>query len=231
MFEVGWSEILVIAIVLIVVVGPKDLPRMLRAFGKATSRFRATAGEFRRQFDEALKEADLEDVKNLVDDARRLDPRVNIRKALDPVRTIGDEIRTSLKDSTTPKASASAKTSTDEMQPLPQEASVESLVAAAPLPSLPDTPPIVAAPVRKAAKPAGKATKAQSAKQASVATPAPKPVKAAKAAPAKAEAAKPVAAKPAKTAKTAPTKTVAPAKKATAKPASSKKADSKETEA
>ena len=100
MFEVGWSEILVIVIVLIVVVGPKDLPKMLRAFGKATTKFRATAGEFRRQFDEALKEAELDDVRNVINDAKSLDPRNDIRKVFDPVRTIGEEIRSSLKDAT-----------------------------------------------------------------------------------------------------------------------------------
>ena len=100
MFEVGWSEILVIVIVLIVVVGPKDLPKMLRAFGKATTKFRATAGEFRRQFDEALKEAELDDVRDIINDAKSLDPRSDIRKVFDPVRTIGEEIRSSLKDAT-----------------------------------------------------------------------------------------------------------------------------------
>jgi sec-independent protein translocase protein TatB len=100
MFEVGWSEILVIVIVLIVVVGPKDLPKMLRAFGKATTKFRATAGEFRRQFDEALKEAELDDVRDIIKDAKNLDPRSDIRKVFDPVRTIGEEIRSSLKDAT-----------------------------------------------------------------------------------------------------------------------------------
>lgn len=70
MFEVGWSEILVIVIVMIVVVGPKDLPKMLRAFGKATAKFRATAGEFRKQFDEALKEAELDDVREIINDAK-----------------------------------------------------------------------------------------------------------------------------------------------------------------
>lgn len=100
MFEVGWSEILVIVIVLIVVVGPKDLPKMLRAFGKATTKFRATAGEFRKQFDEALKEAELDDVRNIINDAKGLDPRSEIRKVFDPVRTIGEEIRSSLKDAT-----------------------------------------------------------------------------------------------------------------------------------
>jgi sec-independent protein translocase protein TatB len=49
MFDVGWSEMLVIAVVLIVVVGPKDLPRMLRQFGRTTSKLRAMAGDFRRQ--------------------------------------------------------------------------------------------------------------------------------------------------------------------------------------
>lgn len=100
MFEVGWSEILVIVIVMIVVVGPKDLPKMLRAFGKATAKFRATAGEFRKQFDEALKEAELDDVREIINDAKSLDPRNDIRKVFDPVRTIGEEIRSTLKDAT-----------------------------------------------------------------------------------------------------------------------------------
>ncbi|MDQ0999296.1 sec-independent protein translocase protein TatB [Phyllobacterium ifriqiyense] len=100
MFDVGWSEILVIAVVLIVVVGPKDLPKMLRAFGKATTKFRATAGEFRKQFDEALKEAELDDVRGIINDAKSLDPRNDIRKVFDPVRTIGEEIRSTLKDAT-----------------------------------------------------------------------------------------------------------------------------------
>ncbi|OJU37629.1 MAG: twin arginine-targeting protein translocase TatB, partial [Rhizobiales bacterium 68-8] len=85
MFEVGWTEMLVIAIVMIVVVGPKDLPRMLRTFGKATSKMRSMAGEFRKQFDEALKEAELEDVKTLASDMRKLNPAADIRKALNPM--------------------------------------------------------------------------------------------------------------------------------------------------
>ncbi|WP_420962340.1 Sec-independent protein translocase protein TatB [Brucella sp. IR073] len=96
MLDVGWSEILVIMIVIIVVVGPKDLPKMLRAFGKATARMRSTADEFRRQFDEALREAELEDVKNVVEDARRLDPRTDIKKMFDPIRSAGEDLRQSL---------------------------------------------------------------------------------------------------------------------------------------
>ena len=58
MFEVGWTEMLVIAVVMIVVVGPKDLPRMLRTIGKMTAKMRSMAGDFQKQFNDALKEAD-----------------------------------------------------------------------------------------------------------------------------------------------------------------------------
>ena len=67
MFEIGWTEMLVIAVVMIVVVGPKDLPKMLRTFGKTTAKLRSMAGDFQKQFNEALKEAELDDVKKSVD--------------------------------------------------------------------------------------------------------------------------------------------------------------------
>lgn len=96
MFDIGWSELLIIAIVMIVVVGPKDLPKMLRAFGKATSRMRATANEFKQQFDEALKEAELDDVKNIIDETRKLDPRSKITQVFDPIRSAGEDLRAGL---------------------------------------------------------------------------------------------------------------------------------------
>jgi sec-independent protein translocase protein TatB len=93
MFDVGYSELLVIAIVLIVVIGPKDLPKMLRAFGKAMTRFRQVSGDFRRQFDDALKEAELGEVKNMIDSARSLDPRVQIRNALSPLTSAVSDVK------------------------------------------------------------------------------------------------------------------------------------------
>jgi sec-independent protein translocase protein TatB len=165
MFEVGWSEILVIVIVLIVVVGPKDLPKMLRAFGKATAKFRATAGEFRRQFDEALKEAELDDVKNIINDAKGLDPRSDIRKVFDPVRTMGEEIRSSLKDATStakdnvaipdPEAPGAARLQPQVMEPL---------AVAAPKVAAEPTKPKVTSAAKRAA-PARKAAKAAPAKK------------------------------------------------------------------
>ncbi|MHB0950490.1 MAG: Sec-independent protein translocase protein TatB [Allorhizobium sp.] len=100
MLDIGWTELLVIAVILIVVVGPKDLPPMIRAFGKMTSRLRKTAGEFRSQFDEALREAELDDLRKTVSDVRSLNPANAMRDALNPLREAGNEIREDLKKAT-----------------------------------------------------------------------------------------------------------------------------------
>lgn len=104
LFDLGWSELLVIAVVLVVVVGPKDLPGMLRTFGRVTRQMRAMAGDFRRQFDDALKEAELDDVRKGIDDVRSLDPRNAIRDAMNPMKAIGDDIRSSLNSATASQA-------------------------------------------------------------------------------------------------------------------------------
>src|SRR6185312_1034889 len=96
MFDIGWSEMLVIAIVMIVVVGPKDLPRMLRTFGKTTAKLRTMAGDFQRQFNEALKEAELDDVKKSVDALRSLNPASTIRKHLNPFEQAAKDVRSGL---------------------------------------------------------------------------------------------------------------------------------------
>ncbi len=82
MFDIGWSELLVIAVVAIIVVGPKDLPGMLRAFGRTMTQVRRTANDFKRQFNEALREAVGENRETsssandatLIDLAQRLSP-------------------------------------------------------------------------------------------------------------------------------------------------------------
>lgn len=96
MFDVGWPELLVIAVVMIVVVGPKDLPRMLRTFGKTAAKLRSMAGDFRRQFDDALREAELDDLKSTIDTVRDLNPKNLIRKELDPIAKAAQDVRSGL---------------------------------------------------------------------------------------------------------------------------------------
>lgn len=69
MFDIGWSELLVIGIVALVVIGPKDLPKVLRGLGGMMSKVRSMAAEFQGQFQDAMREAELADLKK---DAEKL---------------------------------------------------------------------------------------------------------------------------------------------------------------
>ena len=62
-FGVGYTEMFLIAVVAVIVIGPKDLPRVLRAFGKTMAKMRGMAREFQGHLDGAMKEAGLDDVK------------------------------------------------------------------------------------------------------------------------------------------------------------------------
>ncbi len=87
MFEIGWTELLVIAVVAIVVIGPKDLPRAMRTVGQWTTKVKRMAGDFQRQFNEAVREAELDDVKKEVASLGKLDPMADLRKSLTKVDT------------------------------------------------------------------------------------------------------------------------------------------------
>ena len=135
MFDVGWPELLVIAIVLIVVVGPKDLPKMLRAFGKTTTQMRKMAGDFRRQFDDALREAELDEVRDLAKSVKSMNPVADIKKELNPLKKIGDEITSDLNKASkvempkeAPKVDVPPKA--EPAAPKPEEASAKSTATA-----------------------------------------------------------------------------------------------------
>lgn len=154
MLDIGWTELLVIAVILIVVVGPKDLPPMIRAFGKMTKRLRQTAGEFRAQFDEALREAELDDLKNTVNDLRSMNPTNSIRETLNPLRQMGQDIKSDLQkasrvDTPTP-ASSSMAAAAAGVTPAENSILPELPTGVATVP--PDLAPPVAAPATAAAQ-------------------------------------------------------------------------------
>ncbi|RFZ86533.1 twin-arginine translocase subunit TatB [Shinella sp. WSJ-2] len=151
MLDVGWTEILVIAIVLIIVVGPKDLPQMLRTFGRMVSKMRGMAGDFRQQFDEALREADLDDVRKTIGEAQKLNPLNTIRDAVNPLRQMGDDLKADLHKATssvtTPTPSANPAESVSSA-PVAVPAEVAKPASAEPVAAV----PLKAGPVRKTAK-------------------------------------------------------------------------------
>jgi len=192
MLEVGWSEMLVIAIVMIVVVGPKDLPRMLRTFGRTTAKLRAMAGDFQKQFNEAIQEAELDDVKKSVDSLRSLNPAAEIRKQLNPFEKTASDVRAGLDTMMKPQAPKPAEPEAHPAEPLKNGAtempdSAGPTVMPEPLKLDPSAPPPAtsAAEARQAA--------AEAAMKAATSKPAPAPSaespKAPKAAAAKATAA------------------------------------------
>lgn len=120
MLDVGWTELVVIAIVLIIVVGPKDLPPMLRTFGKMMSKMRGMAADFRHQFDEALREADLDDVRKTLSDAQKLNPANSLREAMNPLRQMGNDIKADLQKATRPDEKPASVAS--DLPPAPEMA-------------------------------------------------------------------------------------------------------------
>ena len=62
-FGIGYTEMFLVAVVAIIVIGPKDLPRVLRAFGKSMAKMRGMAREFQGHLDGAMRDAGLDDVK------------------------------------------------------------------------------------------------------------------------------------------------------------------------
>jgi sec-independent protein translocase protein TatB len=100
MFDIGWGELVVIGIVALIAIGPKELPTVLRTLGQYMGKVRRMASEFQGQFQEALREAELsdlkkhaEDIKDSVSGLSNFDPLANTQKeiesafAVDPGKT------------------------------------------------------------------------------------------------------------------------------------------------
>ena len=100
MFDIGGYELILIAVVAILVVGPRELPGMLRSIGQFVRQGRQMMSTVQRQFNDALKEAELDDVRNTINDVRSLNPATQIKntiaKEMKPLADVGD----SLKDAT-----------------------------------------------------------------------------------------------------------------------------------
>ena len=70
MFDIGWSELVVIAVVALIAIGPKELPGVLRMVGQWMGKARRMASEFQGQFNEAMREAEMADLKKSFDEIK-----------------------------------------------------------------------------------------------------------------------------------------------------------------
>ena len=97
MFDIGWTELLVIAVVAVIIVGPKDLPAMLRTLGRYAGKLKRTAGEFRAQFDDALRESEFDDLRSTMSEMSNMNPanqiRDSVNEGLNPLKESADKIK------------------------------------------------------------------------------------------------------------------------------------------
>jgi sec-independent protein translocase protein TatB len=91
MFDIGWSEMLLVAVIAIVVIGPKDLPAALRQAGKWMGAVRRMASEFQGHVNEAMKEAELDELRKELTDLKK-----TASGFTNPVHSIRDEMRTAI---------------------------------------------------------------------------------------------------------------------------------------
>jgi sec-independent protein translocase protein TatB len=82
MFDLSWSHILIVLIVALVVVGPKDLPRLMRIVGRWVGRARAMADQFRKSFDEMARQSELDELRQEIEALRSQRPLADIQNTL-----------------------------------------------------------------------------------------------------------------------------------------------------
>lgn len=84
MFDIGWSELLVIGVVALIVIGPKDLPKALSTMGKWVARARSMAREFQNNVDDMVRQAELDELREQVQKARNFNLTDELEKSIDP---------------------------------------------------------------------------------------------------------------------------------------------------
>ena len=162
MFDISWTEFLLIGVVALIFIGPKELPAVLRTLGQWTRRIRSMAADFQGQFQEAMREAEMADLKKQVDDIahdiKSYDPLKDVRS---DVEAAGRDIQSSLEkpatETTAPEVATTdapalpdaAATATGPVVPeaVAQSAEPAEAAAAAPAPDYAREAAVVAAAI------------------------------------------------------------------------------------
>src|SRR5258707_11478941 len=151
MFGIDSSELLLIAIVALVVIGPKELPGLLRTWGKWVSRMRGVASEFRGHVDEMVRKSDLDEVKKQLTassglDLQSLDPTKEIRSHIQEGMAEGEKAIAegkSVFDNPLAEPESAPQIAAEPLVETPPETPVETPAETAP--AAPETPSVVTA--------------------------------------------------------------------------------------
>ncbi len=102
MLDIAWTELALVAGLILIVVGPKDLPKVLRTLAHYVRKVRRLAGEFQRGVDDMIREAELDDVKKQVDSVGRTNWNRELDKHIDPTGEVERGLRDDLKEAKKP---------------------------------------------------------------------------------------------------------------------------------
>jgi|GEM_PF-867722 len=91
MFDIGWSEIAIIALIALIVIGPKDLPKVLKTIGYWVGKARSLTREFQKGVEDVIKEAELDEVRDQINSSvKDFDIKDQIEKSIDPDAELTD---------------------------------------------------------------------------------------------------------------------------------------------
>jgi sec-independent protein translocase protein TatB len=145
MFDIGWSELLLIGIVALIVIGPKDLPKVLRALGTMMSKVRSMASEFQGQFQDAMRDAELADLKK---EAEKLASTAT-GAIQNPMQSIQNSIEQPTQLQPTPPPPVATDAQVDAAIPVPPQPAPVSIEPAPIAPATATSAESTSEPVRK----------------------------------------------------------------------------------
>src|SRR5271169_976220 len=93
LFDLGWSEILLIGVVALVFIGPKDLPKAMRVAGYWMRKARTLSREFQSSIDQMIREAELEEVREDLKKATEFDLNKEFHNTIDPTGSLSESLR------------------------------------------------------------------------------------------------------------------------------------------
>ena len=140
MFDIGWSELVVIAVVALIAIGPKELPGVLRMVGQWMGKARKMAADFQGQFQEAMREAEMADLKKSFDEVKEAATGIASGNIMTPLqKDVGEALQIGPIDKPAETPAAEARNQAGEPLAIPHEAAVAPQdTAAAPAEGLKD---------------------------------------------------------------------------------------------
>jgi sec-independent protein translocase protein TatB len=120
MFDIGWTELIIVGIIALIVIGPRELPKTLRTVGQMMTKVRRMASEFQGQFNEAIREAELDELRK---EAEKFTNITNPLGDFDPLSDVKSQIESAVEGKPKPKAETASESAPESApEPAPAEA-------------------------------------------------------------------------------------------------------------